>query len=151
MREINVEEVKNTVAKLCEEANLFLPDQMQELIAAAAEKEESPLCKSVLKDICANADCAKELNVPICQDTGMAVIFLEIGQDVHFVGGDLYEYINKGVEQGYVEGKLRLSVVADPLKRVNTNTNTPAIIHTKIVSGDKVHITVAPKASAAKI
>lgn len=145
MREINVEEIKNTVAELCEEANLFLPDKMQELIAAAAEKEESPLCKSVLNDICANADCARELNVPICQDTGMAVIFLEIGQDVHFVGGNLYDAINRGVEKGYVEGKLRLSVVADPLKRVNTNTNTPAIIHTSIVSGDKVHITVAPK------
>lgn len=145
MREIDVSEVKELTAKLCEEANLFLPDKMQELISSAAEKEESPLCKSVLKDICDNADCARELGVPICQDTGMAVIFLDVGQEVHFVGGDLYTAINEGVEKGYVEGKLRLSVVSDPLKRVNTNTNTPAIIHTKIVSGDKVKITVAPK------
>lgn len=145
MREIDVSEVKELTARLCEEANLFLPDKMQELISSAAEKEESPLCKSVLKDICDNADCARELGVPICQDTGMAVIFLDVGQEVHFVGGDLYTAINEGVEKGYVEGKLRLSVVADPLKRVNTNTNTPAVIHTKIVSGDKVKITVAPK------
>lgn len=145
MREIDVSEIKELTARLCEEANLFLPDKMQELISSAAEKEESPLCKSVLKDICDNADCARELGVPICQDTGMAVIFLDVGQEVHFVGGDLYTAINEGVEKGYVEGKLRLSVVSDPLKRVNTNTNTPAIIHTKIVSGDKVKITVAPK------
>lgn len=145
MREIDVNVIREKVAALCEEANLFLPEGMQDLIKAAAEKEESPLCKSVLGDISDNADCAKELNVPICQDTGMAVIFLEIGQEVHFVGGDLYAAINGGVEKGYVEGKLRLSVVADPLKRVNTNTNTPAIIHTSIVRGDAVHITVAPK------
>lgn len=145
MREIDVSTVKETVARLCEEANLLLPEGMQELIKAAAEKEESPLCKSVLKDISDNADCARELNIPICQDTGMAVIFMDIGQEVHFVGGDLYAAINSGVEKGYVEGKLRLSVVRDPLQRVNTNTNTPAIIHTRITPGDKVHITVAPK------
>lgn len=145
MREIHVSTVKETVARLCEEANLFLPEGMQELIKAAAEKEESPLCKSVLNDISDNADCARELNIPICQDTGMAVIFMDIGQEVHFVGGDLYTAINSGVEKGYVEGKLRLSVVRDPLQRVNTNTNTPAIIHTRITPGDKVHITVAPK------
>lgn len=145
MREIDVSTVKETVARLCEEANLFLPEGMQELIKAMAEKEESPLCKSVLKDISDNADCAKELNIPICQDTGMAVIFIDIGQEVHFIGGDLYTAINSGVEKGYVDGKLRLSVVRDPLQRVNTNTNTPAIIHTRITSGDKVHITVAPK------
>ena len=132
MREINVSEITELTARLCEEANLFLPDKMQELIDDMAQKEESPLCKSVLRDISANADCARELGVPICQDTGMAVIFLEIGQDVHFVGGDLYKAINDGVEKGYVDGKLRLSVVADPLKRVNTNTNTPAIIYTSI-------------------
>lgn len=145
MREINVSTVKKTVARLCEEANLFLPEGMQELIKEAAEKEESPLCKSVLKDISDNADCAKELNIPICQDTGMAVIFMDIGQEVHFTGGDLYTAVNDGVEKGYVEGKLRLSVVRDPLQRVNTNTNTPAIIHTVISPGDKLHITVAPK------
>ena len=145
MREIEVSLVSDTVAKLCEEANLFLPEGMQELIRQMAEKEESPLCKNVLSDLCANADCARELGVPICQDTGMAVIFLEIGQDVHFIGGDLYKAVNEGVAKGYIDGKLRLSVVGDPLKRTNTNDNTPAIIHTSIASGDKVHITVAPK------
>lgn len=145
MREINVSIIKEKVAQLCEEANLFLPDKMKELILDTAEKEESPLCKSVLKDICDNADCAKELNIPICQDTGMAVIFLEIGQDVHFTGGDLYTAVNEGVEKGYVDGKLRLSIVSDPFKRVNTNTNTPAIIHTIIIPGEKIRITVAPK------
>lgn len=145
MKEIDVKAVKETVARLCCEANLYLPEGMQELINCAAEKEESSLCKEVLHDISANADCAKELGVPICQDTGMAVIFLEIGQDVHFVGGELYAAINEGVAEGYVEGKLRLSVVGDPLKRVNTGNNTPAIIHTSIVPGDKVDITVAPK------
>ena len=145
MREIEVSFVRDTVARLCEEANLFLPEGMQELIRETAEKEESPLCKNVLNDLCANADCAKELGVPICQDTGMAVIFLEIGQDVHFVGGELYKAVNEGVAKGYIDGKLRLSVVGDPLRRVNTNDNTPAIIHTTIVSGDRVNITVAPK------
>lgn len=145
MREIDISAVKKTVAKLCEEANLFLPDGMKNLIESAAQREKSPLCKSVLKDICDNAACAKELNIPICQDTGMAVIFLEIGQEIYFVGGDLYGAINEGVEKGYVEGKLRLSVVSDPISRINTNTNTPAIIHTEIVPGDKLKITVAPK------
>lgn len=144
-REIEVSLVRDAVAKLCEEANLFLPEGMQELIRETAEKEESPLCKTVLADLCANADCAKELGVPICQDTGMAVIFLEIGQDVHFTGGELYKAVNEGVAKGYIDGKLRLSVVGDPLRRVNTNDNTPAIIHTAIVSGDKVRITAAPK------
>ena len=145
MREIDVEVIKNEVARLCEEANLHLPDSLRNEIEKSADKEESPLCKSVIGDLVRNIECAKELNVPICQDTGMAVIFLEIGQDVHFTGGDLYTAINEGVAKGYVEGKLRLSVVKDPLRRVNTNNNTPAIIHTTIVSGDKVKITVAPK------
>lgn len=145
MREIDVSIVKAEIARLCEQTNLHLPSGMRECIEAAADKEESPLCKSVLGDIVRNIDCAKELNVPICQDTGMAIIFLEIGQEVHFVGGDLYTAINEGVADGYINGKLRLSVVEDPLRRVNTNNNTPAIIHTKIVSGDKLHIMVAPK------
>lgn len=145
MREIEVSIVRDTVAELCQEANLYLPEGMQELIQQAAQQEESPLCREVLADLCANADCARELGVPICQDTGMAVIFLEIGQDVHFCGGDLYQAVNEGVAKGYIDGRLRLSVVGDPLKRVNTNDNTPAIIHTTVTSGDKVHITVAPK------
>lgn len=145
MREIEVSVIKSAVAELCEEANLLLPPMMKEKIEGCIPLEESPVCKEVLGDIVKNIDCAKELNVPICQDTGMAVIFLEIGQDVHFTGGSLYKAINEGVAKGYVEGKLRLSVVKDPLRRVNTGDNTPAIIHTSIVDGDKVKIMVAPK------
>ncbi len=145
MREINVDVVKNVVAELCEKANLHLPESLRKEIEASAQKEESPLCKNVMGDLIRNIECANELNVPICQDTGMAVIFLEIGQEVHFTGGDLYAAINEGVAKGYVDGKLRLSVVKDPLRRVNTNNNTPAIIHTTIVSGDKVKLMVAPK------
>ena len=145
MREIEVSVIKEAVAELCEEANLLLPPMMKEKIESCSPLEESPVCKEVLGDIVRNIDCAKELNVPICQDTGMAVIFLEIGQDVHFTGGSLYKAINEGVAKGYVEGKLRLSVVKDPLRRVNTGDNTPAIIHTSIVDGDKVKIMAAPK------
>lgn len=145
MREIEVSVIKEAVAELCEEANLLLPPMMKEKIESCIPLEESPVCKEVLGDIVRNIDCAKELNVPICQDTGMAVIFLEIGQDVHFTGGSLYKAINEGVAKGYVEGKLRLSVVKDPLRRVNTGDNTPAIIHTSIVDGDKVKIMAAPK------
>lgn len=145
MREIDVTVIKEKVAELCEEANLKLPCGMRQVIENSIPNEENPVCKEVLGDIVKNIDCAAELNVPICQDTGMAVIFLEIGQDVHFTGGSLYEAINEGVAKGYVEGKLRLSVVKDPLRRVNTNNNTPAIIYTSIVDGDKVKIMVAPK------
>lgn len=145
MREIDVSLVRDTVARLCEEANLKLPCGMREIIENSIPKEESPVCKEVLGDIVRNIDCAAELNVPVCQDTGMAVIFLEIGQDVHFTGGSLYKAINEGVAKGYVDGKLRLSVVKDPLRRINTNNNTPAIIHTSIIDGDKVKIMVAPK------
>lgn len=145
MREIEVSVIKEAVAELCEEANLLLPPMMKEKIESCIPLEESLVCKEVLGDIVRNIDCAKELNVPICQDTGMAVIFLEIGQDVHFTGGSLYKAINEGVAKGYVEGKLRLSVVKDPLRRVNTGDNTPAIIHTSIVDGDKVKIMAAPK------
>lgn len=145
MREIDVAVVRDTVARLCEEANLKLPYGMREVIENSIPCEESPVCKEVLGDLVKNIDCAEELNVPICQDTGMAVIFLEIGQDVHFTGGNLYNAINEGVAKGYVDGKLRLSVVKDPLRRVNTNDNTPAIIHTSIVDGEEVRIMVAPK------
>ncbi len=145
MREIDVSLITETVAGLCEDANLHLPVGMREKIEAAVPCEESPVCKEVLGDIVRNIDCAAELNVPICQDTGMAVIFLEIGQDVHFTGGSLYDAINRGVAKGYVDGKLRLSVVKDPIRRGNTNDNTPAVIHTTIVDGDKVRIMVAPK------
>lgn len=144
MREIKAETITETVARLCVDANLHLPYGMRECVENAAESEQSPICKSVLGDITANLDCAAELGVPICQDTGMAVIFAEIGQDVH-ISGDFENAVNQGVARGYVEGKLRLSVVSDPLERVNTGDNTPAIIHTRLVPGDKIRLMVAPK------
>ena len=145
MREIDVSVISEKISELCVKANLYLPDGMREKISSCIGCEKSQLCKEVLSDIVRNIDCAKEMEVPICQDTGMAVIFIDIGQDVHFVGGSLEKAINDGVAKGYVEGKLRLSVVEDPLMRKNTDNNTPAIIHTRIVDGDKVHIMVAPK------
>lgn len=144
MREINAEEITNAVAQLCVEANLHLPNGMKECIENAADIEKSPLCKSVLGDIRENIDCASELGIPICQDTGMAVIFAEIGQDVH-INGNFNDAVNKGVAKGYIEGKLRLSIVRDPLERVNTNDNTPAVIHTMLTDGDKIKLTAAPK------
>lgn len=145
MREINVQEIENTVRDLCISANIHLPKALEECIENAQSSEASPTGKEVLCDLCRNIKVANDENIPICQDTGMAVIFLDIGQDVHFVGGSLYEAINKGVARGYTEGFLRCSIVADPLERVNTNNNTPAVIHTKIVDGDRVEISVCPK------
>ena len=145
MREIEAKLITEKIAELCVKANLQLPCGMRECIENASEKEESELCKSVLGDIVDNIDCARELSVPICQDTGMAVVFAEIGQDVHITGGGFEDAVNKGVAKGYVDGRLRLSIVKDPLVRVNTNDNTPALIHTKIVDGDRIKLTVAPK------
>lgn len=145
MKEINVSRIAEEIAALCVEANKTLTADMENCIRCAAAKETSQLGCSVFADICNNLEAAKELNVPICQDTGMAVVFLEIGQEVCLVGGDLTEAVNRGVAKGYTEGKLRCSVVADPLNRVNTGDNTPAVIHTQIVPGDSVKIIVAPK------
>lgn len=145
MREINSQEITEAVAELCIEANLHLPDGMKECIENARKLEKSELCKSVLGDLEQNLIAADELSVPICQDTGMAVVFAEIGQDVHIAGGAFEDAVNEGVAKGYVEGKLRLSVVGDPIERVNTGNNTPAVIHTRIVPGDKISLTVAPK------
>lgn len=144
MREILSEEITAAVAEMCVEANLRLPCGMRECIENAKSAEESELCRSVLDDLAANIDCAAELGVPICQDTGMAVIFAEIGQDVH-INGDFESAVNAGVARGYIDGRLRLSIVGDPLLRVNTGDNTPAVIHTRLVSGDKIKLTVAPK------
>ena len=144
MREIDSSEITKIVAEMCVEANLTLPCGMRECIEEAREAEKSELCRSVLGDIVSNIDCAAELGVPICQDTGMAVVFAEIGQDVH-INGDFEEAVNAGVAQGYVDGRLRLSIVRDPLERVNTDNNTPAVIHTRLVSGDKIKLMVAPK------
>jgi len=145
MREINVSEVENIVRDLCIRANVFLPESLEKCIECSVEKEKSPTGAEVLGDICRNFRVAKEQNLPVCQDTGMAVIFFEVGQDVHFVGGNVVEAMNGGVTRGYTEGYLRCSIVADPIERVNTGDNTPAVIHTSIVDGDKVKISVCPK------
>jgi fumarate hydratase subunit alpha len=146
MREVHVEEITKTVEKLCIEANYNIPDDVKKALEAAVEKEVSPLGREILQDILENIDIARCDQTAICQDTGLAVIFLELGQDVRIVGGDLEKAINKGVRQGYINGYLRKSAVNDPLfLRKNTGDNTPAIIHTSIVPGDKVKITVAPK------
>ena len=145
MREISVKEIEKVIERLCIKANKLLPDELAETISACRNCERNALAKGVLGDIEANLDAAKEFDIPICQDTGMAVVFLEIGQDVHFTDGSLYEAVNRGVHNGYINGYLRCSVVGDPLRRVNTKDNTPAVIHTSIVDGDRVKITVAPK------
>ena len=146
MREINVETITKTVEELCIDANYNLTADVKKALEEAAEREESPLGREILQDILRNAEIAKGDKVPICQDTGLAVVFLELGQDVKLVGGNLNEAINEGVRRGYVNGYLRKSSVDDPfLIRKNTNDNTPAIIHTKIVPGDKVKIIIAPK------
>lgn len=145
MREISVKIIEETVAALCIKANKVLPSDLAQTISRCKGCERNALAKGVLGDMEKNLDAAAELDIPICQDTGMAVVFLEIGQNVHFTDGSLYEAVNKGVHNGYVNGYLRCSVVGDPLRRVNTKDNTPAVIHTRIVDGNKVKITVAPK------
>lgn len=145
MREINVRVIKDTVCRLFYDANHILPCSISKKIEQQKTVESGAIAKEVFGDMIENMRAAKQLDIPICQDTGMAVVFIEIGQDVHFVGGSLYKAINEGVKKAYVDGLLRLSVVSDPLRRVNTNDNTPAIIHTTITDGDKVKITAAPK------
>ena len=145
MREINVNTVAETVKELFISANKILPDDLCDCIKCFGAGETDELPSKIMKELENNLEAAKQLDIPICQDTGMAVVFLEIGQDVHFVGGDLYGSINKGVAAGYTDGLLRKSVVRDPFDRVNTQDNTPAIIHTSIVPGDKVRIVAAPK------
>lgn len=145
MREINVSEIENVIRNLCIQANIHLPENLEKRITQAAEEEISPAGKSVFDDLKANIKTAADENIPVCQDTGMAVIFAEIGQDVHFIGGSFEEAVNRGVSRGYTEGFLRCSVVGDPLERVNTGDNTPAVLHTRIVPGDKVKIDVCPK------
>lgn len=145
LREIQVKEITKNIREMCIEANYDLSKDMKERLLEAKEKEESPIGKKILGDLQENLKIAKEDQIPICQDTGMAVVFLKVGQDVHFVGGNLTDAINEGVKEGYTEGYLRKSVVSDPIERINTKDNTPAIIHTEIVGGDKVEMTVAPK------
>ncbi|MGG0509108.1 fumarate hydratase [Priestia megaterium] len=145
MRTIHVNEIKDTVANLCWEACYYLPDDVINGFKKAEEKEISPLGKSILNQLIENAEVAATEHMPYCHDTGLAIIYVEVGQDVHFIGGTFQDSIHEGVKKGYSEGFLRKSVVGDPLLRVNTNTNTPAIIHTDIVPGDQVKITVLPK------
>lgn len=145
IREIKVSEITAAIKEMCIQANHFLSPDMDKALKAATANEESPLGKKILNQLQENLKIAGEDMIPICQDTGMAVFFIEIGQDVHFTGGILEDAINEGVRQGYTDGYLRKSVVKDPLIRENTKDNTPAVIHYSIVSGDKVKITFAPK------
>ena len=145
MRTIYVTDITQNIKEMCIEANHFLTDDMGEAMRQAAQEEKAPLGRQILCQLQDNLKIASEDMIPICQDTGMAVIFMEIGQDVHFVGGSLEDAVNEGVRQGYVEGYLRKSVVGDPLIRENTKDNTPAVIHYEMTAGDKVKITVAPK------
>lgn len=145
MRELHVSQITSAIKEMCIEANCNLNTDIKNALKSGLEKETNPLGKSILTNILKNAEIAKEENIPICQDTGMAVIFLKIGQDVHLTDGSLTDAVNEGVRLGYTEGYLRKSVVADPIRRGNTGDNTPAIIHTEIVDGDKVEITIAPK------
>lgn len=145
MRTLNVSEIVGNIKEMCIEANHFLSADMKCAMECAAEQEESPLGRQILHQLQENLLIAGQEMIPICQDTGMAVVFLEIGQEVHFEGGLLEEAVHEGVRQGYTEGYLRKSVVKDPLIRENTRDNTPAVIHYEIVPGDRVRITVAPK------
>ncbi len=145
MKSIKVEEIIRNVKEMCIEANHYLTDDMKDALRESAEAEKAPLGKQILCQLEDNLKIASEDMIPICQDTGMAVIFMEVGQDVHIEGGLLTDAVNEGVRQGYKEGFLRKSVVGDPIFRENTKDNTPAVIHYDIVEGDQIKITVAPK------
>ncbi len=145
IRTVQTEIITETIQKMCIEANYSLSSDMVKAMRKAEEKEESVLGKQILAQLQDNLEIAASDMIPICQDTGMAVVFLEVGQDVHFEGGSLEDAVNEGVRRGYTEGFLRKSVVGDPILRENTKDNTPAVIHTRIVEGDRVKITVAPK------
>lgn len=145
MRTIHTDEIIKNIKEMCIEANLILTKDVSDTIYEAREREDSPLCRQILGQLCENMEIARETEIPICQDTGMAIVFIKLGQNVHVEGVSLADAINEGVRQGYDEGYLRKSVVADPLIRENTRDNTPAIIHYEIVDGEELDITVAPK------
>jgi fumarate hydratase subunit alpha len=145
MRQIHIDEVTEKVKEMCKEANYYMPKDILQRIEKATQTEKSPIGKEILSDICLNAKIAKEEQIPICQDTGTAVLFVKVGQDVHIVGGLLTEAIHEGVRRGYQEGYLRKSIVENPLYRKNTGDNTPAIIHYEIVEGEELEILLAPK------
>lgn len=145
MKNINVDIITNNIKEMCIEANYFLSPDMRKVFEKAADEETSPLGRQILGQLRENLEIAGSDMIPICQDTGMAVVFIKVGQEVHIEGGSLTDAINEGVRQGYVEGYLRKSVVRDPVERENTKDNTPAVIHYDIVPGDKIDITIAPK------
>lgn len=145
MREIDVSIIEKTVEELFISANAELPSSLENLIKVSKDTETNETAKNIFFDMCKNLDVARENEIPICQDTGMAVLFIEVGQDVHFVGGSLNDAINNGVRKAYLDGKMRCSIVKDPVHRGNTNDNTPALVHYSIVDGDKVKLTAAPK------
>lgn len=145
MREVHVSEVTALVRRLCMEANYHLPEDIQQSFVRGKEAEQSPLGKTIFDEMIRNCRLACDQEVPICQDTGTAVIFASVGQDVHLIGGAFEDAVNEGVRQGYTDGYLRKSIVSDPLRRVNTNDNTPAVLHTRLVPGEEIEIIVAPK------
>lgn len=145
MRNVAVSQIEEAVCRLCVQANRYLPQDLCRRIEQAAAAEDAALSADIMHDLCDNMQIAAETGLPICQDTGMAVVFIRLGQEVHLTDGLLADAVNRGVARGYVEGKLRCSVVGDPLRRVNTGDNTPAVLHLEMVAGDKVEITVAPK------
>lgn len=145
MREIQASLITEVVKRLCIKANRELPCDLADVIRYAAKAEMTQPALSLMHDLCENLSAAREMQLPICQDTGMAVVFIRLGQDVHVVGGNLTDAVNSGVAEGYIEGQLRCSVVSDPLRRINTGDNTPAVIHLEMVPGEGCEITVAPK------
>lgn len=145
MREIPASDIEKAVENIFIDANQTLPPSLEKEIYALTDKESQPVAKNVFCDMCSNLRAARELNIPICQDTGMAVLFCELGQDVHIIDGDFNEAVNNGVRKAYLDGKMRCSIVKDPIRRGNTNDNTPALIHLSIVPGDKIKLTAAPK------
>ncbi len=151
MRQINTNKITSTIARLCQEVNFSLPDDVLDALKRAREKEVSPTGQQILESLLENVRIANTEKIPLCQDTGTAVVFLEIGQDVHITGNNLTEAVNEGIRQGYTEGYLRKSMVSQPFsKRINTGDNTPAVIHTFIVPGDRLKITVLPKGAGSE-
>ncbi|MDR3645003.1 MAG: fumarate hydratase, partial [Clostridia bacterium] len=145
MRELEARSITEAISRLCVEANSGVPQDLRAALEEACTREESPLGREVLLDLLRNLDAARALGVPVCQDTGMAVVFIELGQEVHITGGNLRDAVDQGVREGTAAGHLRCSVVADPLARVNSGDNTPAILHVTVADGDRVALTVAPK------
>lgn len=145
MREISARVIESTVAELFIKANSQLPLSLEKKINSARKEETNSVAQGIFCDMCRNLDCARELDIPICQDTGMAVLFCELGQEVHIVDGDFNTAINAGVSKAYLDGKMRCSIVADPIRRGNTGDNTPALVHLSLVPGDKIKLTAAPK------